>query len=71
MTTAAYQNLRQRGIQLAGRVGDFRQRACIYHHMYADSAGRNVFPLIAAHGALWAAGYFKKGLLAVMSQEVV
>ncbi|QDQ24969.1 hypothetical protein FNU76_00625 [Chitinimonas arctica] len=64
MTTEAYQYLRQRGFQLAGGVSDLSQRASVYHHMYADSGGRNIFPLIAAHGALWAAGYFKKGLLA-------
>jgi hypothetical protein len=31
--------------------------------MYEDSGKRNVFPLLAAHGALWASGYFKKGML--------
>jgi hypothetical protein len=31
--------------------------------MYEDSGNRNVFPLLAAHGALWASGYFRKGML--------
>lgn len=64
MTIEAYQALRVRGFLLAGGLGDLSQRACVYHHMYEDSGGRNVFPLIAAHGALWASGYFKKGMLA-------
>jgi hypothetical protein len=63
MSTEVYEALRAQGFRLAGGLGDLRQRACVYHHMYADSGKRNVFPLIAAHGALWAAGYFRKGLL--------
>ncbi|MBX9899990.1 MAG: hypothetical protein K2Y28_04320 [Burkholderiaceae bacterium] len=64
MTIEAYENLRQRGAKLAGGIGDLSRRACVYHHLYADSGGRNVFPLIAAHGALWAAGYFNMGIRA-------
>lgn len=60
----AYDALRQRGLQLAGELSSLVQRACVYHHMYRDSGGRNVFPLIAAHGALWASGYFRKGSVA-------
>lgn len=62
MTTEAYEILRQKGFALAGGLRDLSQRACVYHHMYEDSGNRNVFPLIAAHGALWASGYFKKGM---------
>lgn len=64
MTTTSYQALRSKGYRLAGGLHDLQQRACVYHHLYRDSGGRNVFPLIAAHGALWAAGYFRRGMLA-------
>ena len=64
MSTEVYEKLRADGFRLAGGLGDLRQRACVYHHLYIDSGRRNVFPLIAAHGALWAAAYFRKGLLA-------
>lgn len=63
MTADAFEMLRRKGYLLAGRLSDLSQRACVYHHMYEDSGRRNVFPLIAAHGALWAAGYFRKGML--------
>lgn len=62
MTREAYETLRKKGFALAGGLRDLSQRACVYHHMYADSGNRNVFPLLAAHGALWASGYFKKGM---------
>jgi hypothetical protein len=63
MTEESYETLRKKGFALAGGLGDLSRRACVYHHMYEDSGNRNVFPLIAAHGALWAAGYFRKGML--------
>ncbi len=59
MTIDAYEALRKKGFALAGGIGDLRQRACIYLHLYQDSGGRNVFPLIAAHGALWAGRFFR------------
>ena len=64
MSRENFNALQERGRILAGELGDLAQRASVYHHMYQDSNGRNVFPLIAAHGALWASGYFKKGILA-------
>lgn len=63
MNTTTYQTFRTKGFILAGGLGDLNQRACVYRHLYEDSGKRNVFPLIAAHGALWAAGYFKAGML--------
>lgn len=47
---------------LAGGLTDLAQRAMVYHHLYRVSNGNHVFPLIAAHGALWAGGYFRYGL---------
>ena len=46
---------------LAGGLTDLAQRAMVYHHLYRESGGNHVFPLIAAHGALWAGGYFRFG----------
>jgi hypothetical protein len=59
-----YQRIRATAYALAGGLTDLPQRASVYFHLYEDSGGRNVFPLIAAHGALWGAGYFAKGLWA-------
>lgn len=64
MSTALYEQFRAKGYALAGGICDFEQRACVYRHLYDDSGGRNVFPLIAAHGALWAAEYFAAGMRA-------
>lgn len=63
MTSDSYELLRKEGYALAGGLDDLRRRARVYHRMYQDSGKRNVFPLIAAHGTVWALGYFKKGLL--------
>ena len=46
---------------LAGRTSDFGQRAMVYHHLYDHSLGNHGFPLLAAHGALWGADYFRQG----------
>lgn len=56
-----YQKLHDEAKQLAGRNRDLAQRATVYHHLYHHSRGNHVFPLIAAHGALWAGGYFAFG----------
>jgi hypothetical protein len=53
---------RAEAIALAGKTGDLVQRAAVYHHLYADSGGNHSFPLLAAHGALWASGYFRAGM---------
>ncbi len=57
-----YLELRQEAERLAGRNRDLAQRATVYHHLYHHSRGNHVFPLIAAHGALWAGGYFAFGI---------
>jgi hypothetical protein len=46
---------------LAGGLGDLAQRATVYHHLFRASGRNHAFPLIAAHGALWARGYFRFG----------
>lgn len=57
----AYAAIRTEAVQLAGGLTDLVQRATVYHHLYRDSGGNHIFPLIAAHGALWARGYFRFG----------
>ncbi len=57
----AYRELQQEAERLAGGLADLQQRATVYHHLYHASGGNHVFPLIAAHGALWAGGYFRYG----------
>ena len=56
-----YETIRSHGYALAGGLNDLAQRASVYYHLYEDSGGRNVFPLIAAHGALWARGFLRNG----------
>ena len=34
----------------------------MYHHLFEHSNRNHIFPLIAAHGALWAKGYFAFGM---------
>jgi hypothetical protein len=62
--SSEYNELRRIGYSLAGGLNDLSQRAAVYYHLYEDSEGRNIFPLMAAHGALWAKGYFQKGMRA-------
>ena len=46
---------------LAGGLLDIPRRALILHNIYLDSGRNHAFSLIAAHGALWAQGYFEAG----------
>jgi len=55
-------SLRQEATSLAGGLGDLAQRASVYHHLFEHSGGNHCFPLLAAHGALWASGYFRSGM---------
>lgn len=56
-----YELYRQRATELAGGLLDIPRRVRLLYQMYDDSLGNHLFPLIAAHGALWAAGYFEIG----------
>ena len=62
--TRQVDDLRAQAVAMAGQPGDLVQRASVYHHLYRHSGGNHVFPLLAAHGALWAAGYFRRNLAA-------
>jgi hypothetical protein len=58
----SYEHLRGEAALLAGGINDLAQRASVYHHLFEHSRGNHVFPLLAAHGALWAGGYFRSGM---------
>jgi hypothetical protein len=55
-------DLRREATLLAGGLSDLSQRATVYRHLFLASGGNHAFPLIAAHGALWAGGYFRFGM---------
>ncbi|WDI43916.1 hypothetical protein [Bremerella sp. P1] len=57
-----YDALHAEAVRLAGTTRQLSQRAATYHHVYEDSGRNHIFPLIAAHGALWARGYFAFGM---------
>jgi hypothetical protein len=59
---AEFLRLRETGVRLAGALSEISKRAAVYHQLYVDSGRNHIFPLIAAHGALWARGYFAFGL---------
>ena len=61
-TGTCYAQLRNDAERLAGGLNDLAQRAAVYHHLFEHSAGNHAFPLIAAHGAMWASGYFRLGM---------
>ncbi len=57
-----YNFLYRKGERLAGGLNDLAQRATVYHHLFEHSSRNHIFPLIAAHGALWARDYFRFGM---------
>ncbi|MBA2112981.1 hypothetical protein [Bremerella alba] len=57
-----YDAIHAEAIRLAGTTRQLSQRAATYHHIYEDSGRNHIFPLIAAHGALWARLYFAFGM---------
>lgn len=57
-----FETLRREAVTLAGARRDLARRATTYHHLYFNSYRNHVFPLIAAHGALWARKHFQLGI---------
>lgn len=57
-----HDRLRREATLLAGGLTDLSQRATVYRQIFLASGGNHAFPLIAAHGALWAGGYFRFGM---------
>jgi hypothetical protein len=56
-----YDALKAEATLLAGDLLDIPRRALILHNLYLDSGRNHYFSMIAAHGALWASGYFEAG----------
>src|SRR5262245_25140475 len=57
----AYGRIKAEMTELAGGLEEIPRRAARLHGLYQDSGGNHAFPLIAAHGALWAFGFFEVG----------
>lgn len=56
---ARYDELKAEAELLAGDLLDIPRRVVILLNLYLDSGGNHAFSQIAAHGALWALGYFE------------
>ena len=54
-----YDALKSEAELLAGDLLDIPRRVVILLNLYLDSGGNHAFSQIAAHGALWALGYFE------------
>jgi hypothetical protein len=57
-----YERIQGEATRMAGGLTDLAQRAAVYHHLFHVTRGNHMFPVIAAHGALWARGYFAFGM---------
>lgn len=57
----AYGRLKERAESLAGNLTEVPRRVAILTQLYLDSGRNHQFSLLAAHGALWALGYFEVG----------
>jgi hypothetical protein len=66
-----YEAIHADAVRLGGRLDDMTQRAVVYHHLFAISGGNFIFPLIAAHGALWARWYLVAAAAAAHVLSVV
>lgn len=55
--------IEQDALDLAGRPEDMSGRARTYRELYNASGGNFIFPLIAAHGAVWGCWYLFTGRL--------
>src|SRR5262249_40470675 len=58
---AKYDTIKAEATLLAGDLLDIPRRVIILSNLYLGSGGNHTFSLIAAHGALWAYGYFEVG----------
>ena len=56
-----YDRLKSHAEVLAGGLNDIQRRVSILQHLYLESQRNHPFCHIAAHGALWAMGYFESG----------
>jgi len=58
----AYSALKAEATKTVGGLNDLSLRASVCQHVYLQSNGNHVFPLIAAHVSLWSKGYLAFGL---------
>lgn len=56
-----YATFQKEAVDLAGSLLDIPRRVGLLTHLTRQTRGNHVFPLLAAHGALWALGYFEAG----------
>lgn len=56
-----YEELKAKAELLAGDLHDIPRRVAILYKLFLHSGGNHTFSLMAAHGALWAYGYFEVG----------
>jgi len=56
-----YDEIRAEATRLAGDLLDIPRRVVVLYNLYLDSGRNHAFSQIAAHGALWAHGYFEVG----------
>lgn len=56
-----YDAIKAEATLLAGDLLDIPRRVVILSNVYLDSGGNHAFSQVAAHGALWAFGYFEVG----------
>lgn len=56
-----YERLKSQAEVLAGGLTDIPRRVGILTSIYLDSGRNHAFSQMAAHGALWALGYFEAG----------
>src|SRR5580765_8092619 len=61
MLKLRYDELRAEAIRLAGDLLDIPRRVIVLYNLYLESGRNHAFSQIAAHGALWAHGYFEVG----------
>lgn len=56
-----YDRIKAEATRLAGDLLDIPRRVGLLYNLYLDSGRNHAFSQIAAHGALWAFGYFEVG----------
>lgn len=57
----AHELIRSEAVRCAGKPSDLVQRATQYLELFRHSGGNHGFTLLAAHGALWGSGHFRRG----------
>lgn len=57
----AHKAIRAEAVRRAGGRDDLVQRALNYLDLFRHSGGNHGFTLLAAHGALWGSGHFRRG----------